>query len=42
MATMGAMATPDMIASAISWLGSDESLNVNGAILVSDGGWSTA
>ena len=28
--------------SAISWLGSDESLNVNGAILVSDGGWSTA
>ena len=42
MATMGAMASPDMIASAISWLGSDESLNVNGAILVSDGGWSTA
>ena len=42
MATMGAMASPDMLASAISWLGSDESLNVNGAILVSDGGWSTA
>jgi len=42
MATMGALASPEMIASAISWLGSDESLNVNGAILVSDGGWSTA
>lgn len=42
MATMGAMAAPDQIASAISWLGSDESLNVNGAVLLSDGGWSSA
>lgn len=41
MATMGAAASPDAIASAISWLGSDESVNVNGAVLTSDGGWST-
>lgn len=42
MATMPPMAPPEQIASAISWLGSDESLNVNGAVLMSDGGWSTA
>jgi NAD(P)-dependent dehydrogenase (short-subunit alcohol dehydrogenase family) len=42
MATMPAMAAPEQIASAISWLGCDESSNVNGAILTSDGGWSTA
>ena len=42
MATMGVLATPDQIASAISWLGSDESMNVNGAVLLSDGGWSSA
>jgi NAD(P)-dependent dehydrogenase (short-subunit alcohol dehydrogenase family) len=42
MATMGAIASPDQIASAISWLGSDESMNVNGAVLLSDGGWSAA
>jgi NAD(P)-dependent dehydrogenase (short-subunit alcohol dehydrogenase family) len=42
MATMPAMAAPEQIASAISWLGCDESSNVNGAMLTSDGGWSTA
>ncbi len=42
MATMPAMAEPDLIASAISWLGSGEANNVNGAILTSDGGWSAA
>ena len=41
-ATMGPMARPGMIASAISWIGSDEAANVNGAILTSDGGWSAA
>ncbi len=33
-------AQPDEIASLISWLASDEAVNVNGAILPSDGGWS--
>jgi NAD(P)-dependent dehydrogenase (short-subunit alcohol dehydrogenase family) len=42
MATMPPMAPPEQLASAISWLGSDESANVNGAVLTSDGGWSTA
>ncbi len=40
MATMGPVAQPDQIAAAISWLGSDEASNVNGAILTADGGWS--
>ncbi len=34
--------SPDQIASAISWIGSDEAANVNGAVLASDGGWSAA
>jgi NAD(P)-dependent dehydrogenase (short-subunit alcohol dehydrogenase family) len=42
MATMPPVAPPEQIASAIAWLGCDESLNVNGAVLTSDGGWSTA
>lgn len=42
MATMGAMAEPDQIASAVSWLGSDEAANISGAILTSDGGWGAA
>jgi len=30
------------LAAAITWLLSDDSLNVNGAVLPSDGGWSVA
>jgi NAD(P)-dependent dehydrogenase (short-subunit alcohol dehydrogenase family) len=32
-------AKPDEIAALISWLGSDEGSNVNGAIITADGGW---
>jgi len=32
--------TPDRLAAAITWLLSDDSLNVNGTVLISDGGWS--
>ena len=32
-------ATPDEIATLIGWLGSDEAINVNGAVITSDGGW---
>ncbi len=42
MATMGPTAQPDQVASVISWLGSDEASNVNGALVTSDGGWSAA
>jgi len=42
MATMSAPAQPDEIATAVSWLASDEASNVNGAILSDDGGWSSA
>jgi NAD(P)-dependent dehydrogenase (short-subunit alcohol dehydrogenase family) len=34
------VATPEQLAAAICWLASDDSLNVNGAVLASDGGWS--
>jgi NAD(P)-dependent dehydrogenase (short-subunit alcohol dehydrogenase family) len=34
------LAEADEIAALISWLASDEALNVNGAIITSDGGWS--
>lgn len=33
---------PDEIAALLSWLGSDEAKNVNGAIITSDGGWTSA
>lgn len=42
LATMGSVAEPGQIASAISWLGCDEASNINGAIVTADGGWSTA
>jgi len=35
-------ATAEQLAAAICWLASDDSLNVNGAVLSSDGGWSAA
>ncbi|MFT9110820.1 MAG: SDR family oxidoreductase [Bifidobacterium psychraerophilum] len=34
-------ASPEQLAAAITWLLSDDSLNVSGAIMTSDGGWST-
>ncbi|CAN7162351.1 SDR family NAD(P)-dependent oxidoreductase [Arthrobacter sp. LjRoot78] len=40
-ATVGSVAQPAALAAAITWLLSDDSANVNGAILPSDGGWST-
>jgi NAD(P)-dependent dehydrogenase (short-subunit alcohol dehydrogenase family) len=33
------MAKPDEIASLVSWLGSDEASNINGAVIDDDGGW---
>jgi NAD(P)-dependent dehydrogenase (short-subunit alcohol dehydrogenase family) len=42
MATMPPPAEPDQIATLISWLASEEASNVNGALVTSDGGWSTA
>ncbi len=36
-----APATPEQLAAAITWLLSDDAANVNGAVLMSDGGWST-
>jgi NAD(P)-dependent dehydrogenase (short-subunit alcohol dehydrogenase family) len=35
-----ATATADQLAASITWLLSDDSANVNGSILASDGGWS--
>lgn len=40
-ATVGSVAQPAQLAAAITWLLSDDSANINGAILPSDGGWST-
>ncbi len=34
------VAQPEQLAAAITWLLSDDSANVNGAVLPSDGGWS--
>ena len=34
------VATPEQLAASICWLASDDSTNVNGAVLTSDGGWS--
>jgi NAD(P)-dependent dehydrogenase (short-subunit alcohol dehydrogenase family) len=42
LAVMGPLAQPIDIATAISWLGCDEAVNVNGAVLAADGGWSAA
>lgn len=42
MATIQRMAKPDELATSISWLASDEAVNVNGAVLLSDGGWGAA
>jgi NAD(P)-dependent dehydrogenase (short-subunit alcohol dehydrogenase family) len=39
-AAMPSTAQPEQLAAAISWLLSDDSSNVNGAVLLSDGGWS--
>lgn len=40
-ATVPGAAQPEELAAAITWLLSDDSSNVNGAVLMSDGGWST-
>ena len=40
-ATVPPPATSEELAAAITWLLSDDSSNVNGALLTSDGGWST-
>lgn len=40
-ALMTPVATAEQLASAIVWLLSDQSANINGVILLSDGGWST-
>lgn len=34
------IATAEQLAAAITWLLSDDSLNVTGTVLASDGGWS--
>ena len=39
-ATLPSVATPDQVASAITFLLSDDAANINGAILPCDGGWS--
>lgn len=36
------VAEPEEIASLVSWLLSDEAINVNGAVIASDGGWTAA
>jgi NAD(P)-dependent dehydrogenase (short-subunit alcohol dehydrogenase family) len=33
---------PDQIAALVSWLASEEATNVNGAVITSDGGWTSA
>ncbi|MGA3562353.1 SDR family NAD(P)-dependent oxidoreductase [Melissospora conviva] len=38
--TIPSLAQPEEVAAAITWLLSDDSANVNGAVLPSDGGWS--
>jgi NAD(P)-dependent dehydrogenase (short-subunit alcohol dehydrogenase family) len=42
MASMQPPAEPDQIATAVSWLASDEASNVNGSLLLDDNGWATA
>ena len=36
------IADPDQVATAISWLSSQEASNINGALLTDDGGWASA
>ena len=40
--TLPAIAQPEQLAAAITWLLSDDAANVNGVLLPSDGGWSAA
>ena len=40
MQTIPGVATPDMLAASFAFLLSDDSVNINGVILASDGGWS--
>lgn len=40
MQAIPSVAQPEEVAAAICWLASDDSANVNGAVLTSDGGWS--
>ena len=42
LAAIPGVATPEQLAAAVCWLASDDSANVNGAVLASDGGWSAA
>lgn len=39
-ASMPEIATPEQLAASITFLLSDDSTNINGAVLPSDGGWS--
>ena len=39
-ANVGGLAEPEELAAAIAWLASDDSPNVSGVVLPSDGGWS--
>ncbi len=41
-ASVSRMADPAELAATIAWLASDEAININGAVLASDGGWSAA
>ncbi len=36
---MPPIATPEQLAASITWLLSDDSSNVSGAVLADDGGW---
>jgi NAD(P)-dependent dehydrogenase (short-subunit alcohol dehydrogenase family) len=38
--TVPPIAQPEQLAAAITWLLSDDSANVSGVVLASDGGWS--
>jgi NAD(P)-dependent dehydrogenase (short-subunit alcohol dehydrogenase family) len=40
LATMPAMVEPEQLAASITFLLSDDAVNVTGALLPSDGGWS--
>ncbi|MFT4123786.1 MAG: hypothetical protein QM635_08140 [Microbacteriaceae bacterium] len=40
MALIPPVATPEVLAASITWLLSDDSANINGQVIASDGGWS--